>query len=55
MGHMEQQRQGTRSTKQTTITKKYYSMTPVPQTKTNDKTNHIYMKITNLSGNLYSD
>ena len=52
---MYQQRQVTHSTKHTTITKKKYSMTPVPQTKTNDKTNYVYMKITNLSGKLYSD
>ena len=55
MGHMYQQRQVTHSTKHTTITKKKYSMTPVPQTKTNYKTHHVYMKITNLSGKLYSD
>ena len=55
MGRMDQKRQGTRSTKQTTITKKEDSMTPVPQTKTNDKKLHVYMTITNLSGNIYSD
>ena len=30
-------------------------VTPVPQTKTNDKTHHVYITITNLSGKLYSD
>ena len=31
------------------------SMKPVPQTKTNDKTQHVYITINNLSGKLYSD
>ena len=30
-------------------------MKTVPQTKTNEKTRHVCMKISNLSGKLYSD
>ena len=52
---MDQQLQGTLYMKQTAITKKEDPMTLVPQTKMNDKTHHVYMTITNLAGNLYSD
>ena len=55
MVHMNQQRQGPQSTMQTTITRKEDSMKPLPHTKTNEKTNHVYMTITNLSGKIYSD
>ena len=52
---MYQQHQGTQSTNQTTVTQKEEYMTPVPQTKTNDKIHHVYMTITNYFGNSYSD
>ena len=55
MGHMDQQNQGIRFTKQPTTTNKYDSMIPVPQTATNDKTHHFYIKVTNIYGKLYSD
>ena len=61
MGHMDQQRQGTRSTKpkptviEETTPSLEDSMTLVPQTPTNDKTNHVYMTITDMAGKLYSD
>ena len=55
MGQMDQQRQGTHSTRHTTTTKIEDSMTPLPKTKSNDKTSHVYTKTTNLSDKLYID
>ena len=55
IGHIYQQRQGTCYTEQPTNTKTYESITPVPQTKSNDKKHHVNMISTNISGKLYSD
>ena len=49
------QHQGIRSTKQPTITNTDDYRTPVQQTKTNDNTRHVYMKITNINDKLYID
>ena len=53
MGHMDQQRQGTRSTKPVPI--KPNTMEEVPQLPNNERIYHLYITITDLDGNLYSD
>ena len=53
MGYMDQQRQGTRSTKPVPI--KPDTMEEVPQLPNNERSHHVYMKITDLEGKLYSD
>ena len=55
MGHMDQQRQGTRPTKELTVTGVDDSMKSVPKNSTNNKTHHIYMTITDIAEKIYSD
>ena len=50
---MDQQRQGTRSTKPLLI--KPDTMEEVPQLPSNERSHHVYMKITDLDGKLYSN
>ena len=50
---MYQQRQGTRSTKPIPI--KPATMEEVPRLPNNERSHHVYMTITDLDGNLYSD
>ena len=52
MGHMDQTRAGTRSTRANPDTD---PMEAVPQTPLNDRTHHVYMTITDVEGRLYSD
>ena len=50
---MDQQRQGTRSTKPVPI--KPDTMEELPQLPNNNSSHHVYMTITELDGKLYSD
>ena len=50
---MDQQRQGTRSTKPVTI--KTNTMEEVPQLPKKERIHHVYMTITDLDGKLHSD
>ena len=53
MGHMDQHLQGTRSTKPVPINTG--TMEEVPQLPNNERSHHVYTKITDLDGKLYSD
>ena len=53
MGHMDQQRQSTRSTNPAPI--KPDTMEELPQLPNNERSHHVYIKSTNLDGKLYSD
>ena len=53
MGHMDQQRKGLWSTKK--VADETDSMEPVPQSPQNDRCHHVYMKISDIEGKLYSD
>ena len=53
MGHMDQNRKGTRSTNPVPI--ETDTMEEVPQLPNNNHSHHVYMTITNLDGKLYSD
>ena len=50
---MYQQRQGTHSTKLVPINS--YTMEELPQLPNNNRSHHVYITITDLDGNLYSD
>ena len=53
MGHMDEQRQGTRSTKPVTINPD--TIEEVPHLPNNERIHHVYMTITDLDGKIYSD
>ena len=53
MRHMDQQRQGIRSTKRTETEPD--SMATVPQIPNSDRCHHVYMTIADVDGKLYSD
>ena len=53
IGHMDQQRKGTPSTKPIPIDPD--TMKDVPQFPNRDRSHHVYMTITDLEGKLYSD
>ena len=53
MGFMDQQRQGTRSTKPVPVNPE--TMKEVPQIPNNERSHHVYTNITNLDGKLYSN